>query len=256
MKKRFITGLFLRTAILGLLIFFFSCEPVHPEQETVVEIQSPPINQQQTAVWCWAASMENALATYGVYVSQSDIVMTTYGRVANLPLFNASQAVTGLLNNNFRVAPQGKVIHPFIVAGPPAPSVLVRELGQELSPVLVFYNNPQGGGHVVVCYGAKYTGTAAYPIITEVWIKDPWDAQEKVWGGAQLASLWQSTIFLRVAPLPQSPFFYNGVFYVVTPTYEIVNQTTGMVDGRVWYFNEFNEWHVFDTYGQDRGSIP
>lgn len=242
--------LFIYLLIVGLI----ACEPV--PSEVTVEIQSPAIEKQQTEVWCWAASIQNALSSYQVVISQEEVVMTTYGRVVNLPLFNAQEAVANLFQNNYRLAPQGKVVHPFFVNGPPIPSVLIRELGREKSPLLVFYQNPQGGGHVVVCYGARYTGTASNPTITTILVKDPWEAENKAWPGVQLASLWKSTIFLRVAPKPKSSFFYNGVPYLVTPTYEVVNQYSGFIDGRVWYFNELRQWHIFDNYGNDLGPIP
>jgi hypothetical protein len=253
MKREFSKFAILRAVSLSFAVFLLIICPVKPQ---VVWIQSPSIEQQQTPVWCWAASIQNALATYGVVTTQEAIVTATYGTVVNASIFDPRQAVINLLNNNYLVAPEGLVIHPFFVAGPPRPEVLIRELGRERSPLLVFYMNPQGGGHVVVCYGAKYTGSESYPMITEVWIKDPWDVQEKIWPGAQLASLWKGTVFLRVAPLPKSPFVYNGVIYAVTPTYEIVNQYNRMIEGRVWYFNEFHEWHILDNFGQDRGPIP
>lgn len=146
---------------------------------TEAKIDSPAIQMQQTPVWCWAASIQNALASYGVSVGQDKIVITTYGDTVNLPIFDPRQAVINLLNENYLVAPYGKVIHPYFVNGPPSPNVLVRELSREKSPILVLYKNPQGGGHVVVCYGVKYTGNEASPTITEVMVKDPWDATEK-----------------------------------------------------------------------------
>jgi hypothetical protein len=225
-------------------------------QATVVQIQSPPIQQQQTPVWCWAASIQNVLASYNVSVTQDAIVEATYGNVANLPLFVPQQAVLNLLNENYLVAPQNMVIHPFFVAGAPTPSVLIREIGREHSPILTMYTNGPNSGHVVVCYGAKYTGTADNPTVIEVWVKDPWDAQNKIWSGAQLASVWQSSIFLRVAPRPPSTFLYNGVPYSISSTFDCLNQYTGLIDGRVWFFNEDHRWHAINNFGADLGPIP
>lgn len=219
------------------------------------KIQSPAIQKQQTSVWCWAASIQNALSSYGVNTSQEQIVTATYGNVQILPIFDPREAVINLLKENYLLAPQGKVIHPYFVAGPPAPSVLVRELSREKSPILVFYSNPQGGGHVVVCYGVKYSGNESNPTIVEVMVKDPWDATEKTWTGSQLASVWQSTIFLRVAPYPPSIFVYNNVSYSISLTFEALNMWNGLIEGRVWYFNEDNKWHAINLFGMDLGPI-
>jgi hypothetical protein len=256
MNKRTLYVVSFQAIHLIFSLLFINLDQAQAQATQIVQIQSPPIEKQQTAVWCWASSIQNGLGSYGINIPQSQIVMTTYGRVINLPIFDPREAAINFFRQNHLVAPQGRVIHPYFVPGAPRPDVLIRELSRERAPLLVFYSNPNGGGHVVVCYGARYSGPPNFPTITEVWVKDPWDAQNKVWQGAQLASLWKSTIFLRVAPRPSPTFMYNGVNYVNTPTYDVINSMTGMVDGRIWYYNETHQWRIIDNFGNDRGAIP
>jgi len=254
MKKNYFKSIVWRAVNLSFLIFLINLFPADAQQTVIV--QTPPIQQQQTQVWCWAASIQNVLAAYGVTKTQQEIVAATYGTVIMYPLFNSKQAVFNLLNANYQVSPQGMVVHPFYIDGAPRADILIRELGRERSPLLVFYNNQQGGGHVVVCYGARYTGNESSPTITEIFVKDPWDATEKTWSGAQLASLWQSTIFLRVAPRPSILFSYGNESFGISPTFNIVSQYTNMIEGRVWFFNADRQWHIINNQGRDLGPVP
>jgi hypothetical protein len=236
-----------------IVIFIFCCTS-SIFAETVI-LDTPGIKKQKTPVWCWAASIQNVLSAYSVSVSQEQVVTATYGTVRNLPLFDPRLAVINLLKASAQVAPQGKVVHPFYVAGPPRPDVLIRELAREESPLMVFYRNPQGGGHVVVCYGVEYRLSRQGPIITKVFIKDPAEGKNKEWGGRQLAQLWSATIFLRVTHKPKRQFNYNGVSYKITSMFDIRNRSTRQVEGRVWFFNEDGHWHLFDLRGNDRGAV-
>lgn len=242
----------MRKTILVLLLLLSSA----PAFGAVVRLSTPAIQRQQTPVWCWAASIQNVLSSYNVQVTQQQVVQATYGGTANLPLFDPRQAALNLLQANSLVAPQQQVVHPFFVSGPPRPDVLVREIKRERSPLLVFYQNPSGGGHVVVCYGIEYTGTEMSPIITRVFIKDPFDASEKTWGGNQLAQLWNATIFLRVAPRPPAQVTYNNESYSLTPYFELFSPYRNRIEGRLWYFNESHAWHIFNPTGNDLGAIP
>ena len=222
------------------------------QQSRIVKINTPPIRQQQGAQWCWAASIQNVLSTYGVHVEQPVIVQATWGRVVDLPVFDPRQAVGNLLAANALVAPQGKVVHPFFQNGAPAASALVRELEVEKAPVIVFYRHSTGG-HVVVCYGIEYTGTPTHPLITKVFVRDPATGAEVIWRGAQLASVWSATIFCRVAPQPKASWEYQGIRYSHSPYFDVVGPQ-GIV-GRIWYHREDSKWHVWDNTG-DRGVIP
>jgi hypothetical protein len=217
----------------------------------IVKIDTRPILQQQGAHWCWAASIQNVLSTYGVDVEQQDIVRMTWGRVVDLPAFDPRQAVEGLLAVNAFVAP-GKVVHPFFQNDAPAASFLVREIEVEKAPVIVFYRNSTDA-HVVVCYGIEYTGTPTQPRITNVFVRDPATGAEVTWRGTELASVWSATIFCRVAPHPKASWEFQGVRYSSSPYFDVFGPQ-GVV-GRIWYHREDSKWHVWDNTG-DRGAIP
>jgi len=225
------------------------------EEGKVCLLQTPAVEAQRTANWCWAAVIQNVLAAYDVRVSQEQVVMATYGRVVDLPLFDARQAVMNLFSANSLVAPRGRVVHPFLVSGAPFAPVLVREIEREKSPVVAIYRQFGGSQHAVVCYGVQYTGTPEQPTVVRVFVKDPADGQEKTWTGAELAGAWTATIFLRVAPRPPERFVYLGQPYVVTPTYEVVSPLRGQIEGRVWYCNEQRHWHALRMDGTSVGTI-
>ena len=221
-----------------------------------VLVQSSPIEREQIPAWSWAASVENVLKTYGVKIAPEAIVNATYNGTVNLPPFDPEQAVSNLLKNGYMIAPPGMVVLPYFIPRPPKANYLVRELAREKAPILIFCKDSPGKNHVVVCYGADYTGDESDPEIVGVYIKDPQNIMNNHWGGSQLDYLWQGTIFLRVAPLPKSPFLYNGAPYVVNPTFEIARQSNCAVEGRVWFSNESQNWRIVDVFGQDRGPIP
>lgn len=224
------------------------------EQGTVVKLETPAIKGQKQSQWCWASSIQNVLASYGVQVKQETVVKATWGRVQNLPVFNPTQAVANLLKANAKVAPEGKVVHPFIVAGAPVPAHLVRELEREKSPVMFFYLHPRGG-HVVVCYGIEYMGSPSAPIINKIFVKDPWTGESVTWAGSALASNTSAAIYCRVAPKPKTTWTFNGVSYHLSPTYEVLDPRNIAV-ARVWFHREDQKWHIWDAAGKDWGAIP
>ena len=220
---------------------------------TTVKIPVAHIERQKGAQWCWAASIQSILATYGVHVEQETVVKATWGSIVDLPVFDPSQAVTNLLKANAKVAPEGRVVHPFYSVGVPIPAFVVHELSVEKAPFMIFYRQMQGG-HVVVCNGVEYQGSAENPIITKIFVQDPWTGQEQTWGGADLANRWAATIFCRVAPLPRMSWIHNGKRYSLSPTFDVLN-SQGFPVGRVWYHRKEKEWRVH-AGGVDRGPIP
>jgi hypothetical protein len=242
----------LKSSILAIA-FLFLC-PNFWGQEKTVSVTYPPIEHQKTKVWCWAAAIQNILAANRVSETQESVVMRTYGTVDTFGLADASQAVLNLWSNNQQLDSSGLALVPLFMIGPPKPEIIIRELTREKSPFLIFYTNPEGGGHVVVCYGVSYCGNDSAPILTRILVKDPRDATCKVWLVAQLDSLWENTIFVRVAPKPPKAFYYRGVPYSVSPTFAIVSDY-GVIGGRLWFSNELKQWRIIDNQGNDLGSI-
>ena len=221
-----------------------------------VELNIKDIEPQQGSHLCWAASMQCLLDYYGVHVTQEQILLATWGRVANFPIYDLRQAVLSFVKENARVAPQGKVIHPFFRRGAPPPALLIYELELEKSPVFIGYHNPQGhGSHCVICYGVEYDGSPENPLITQILILDPWDGKRKAWSGREMAPLMEGIIALRVADAPPADFILNGRHYRVTPTFDTLDDS-GIIEGRICYSNELGKWIIYRNDDLYLGPIP
>ena len=108
-----------------------------------------PFDAQQTDSWCWAASEQMVLATYGFQYSQAEIVTATYGAVVDSG-GTAQQIQAGLISLGGLPAQ--------VVSGP-LTFQQIQTLISQGTPVIVQYESPYlNEGHFVVIYGYTSDG--------------------------------------------------------------------------------------------------
>ena len=129
---------------------------------------------QEQDMWCWAASIQTILNSYGIPISQEQIVARVYGNPANLPGTDA--AISASLNGwGFDSQGRRVVVHSRVAPGPPPLEVIVRELTLS-HPILVTFNPGAAIGHAVVITSHGRIGRC----ITSLVCRDPWPSPENL----------------------------------------------------------------------------
>jgi len=111
---------------------------------------------QQQDMWCWAACVQMILGYYGIRLTQEQIVSRVFGQPFNEP---ASDEVISASLNGWGLTEQGKrfVVQSRVLAGPPAPPILFRELANR-RPILLTFNAGLAVGQAVVVTAASAIG--------------------------------------------------------------------------------------------------
>lgn len=142
---------------------------VGPPRDTVDRIAT----SQEQNMWCWAAAIQMVLNSYGVALSQDQIVSQIYGCAINEPGTDA--AITASLNGwAFDCLGKRILVQSRVVTGPPSLDVLMNEVALR-HPILVISN--QGGlavGHAVVITGASHIRRRVASLV----YRDPWPSPE------------------------------------------------------------------------------
>lgn len=142
---------------------------VGPPREAVDRIATA----QKQSMWCWAAAIETILHSYGVIVSQEQIVARIYGSVVNEP---ASDVAISASLNGWALDRFGRkvVVRSRVATGPPPVDVLMNEVAHQRS-ILVTLNSAEATvGHAVVITGARHFGRC----VTSLIFRDPWPSPE------------------------------------------------------------------------------
>jgi Papain-like cysteine protease AvrRpt2 len=128
---------------------------------------------QEESMWCWAASIQTILHSYGVPITQKQIVARVYGNPMNEPGTDA--AISASLNGwAFDFLGRKVIIQSRVAQGPPPLAVLVQEIARQ-HPILVTFNHsPSTTGHAVVITGASHVGLR----VTSLVYRDPWPSTE------------------------------------------------------------------------------
>lgn len=124
---------------------------------------------QEQNMWCWAASIQTVLLSYGVPISQEQIVARVYGSPVNEPGTDA--AISASLNGwAFDCLGRRVIIQSRVALGPPPLAVLMQEVARQ-HPILITFNPGASTiGHAVVITGASHIGRR----ITSLVYRDPW----------------------------------------------------------------------------------
>ena len=136
---------------------------------------------QDQNMWCWAAAIQMVLRSYGVIVSQEQIVTRIYGFDVNEPGTDA--AISASLNGwAFDCVGRKILVWSQVVAEPPSLDVLMKQVARQ-RPILVTLN-PGGStiGHAVVITGAMYVGCR----VTSLVYRDPWPLPENCANGGRV----------------------------------------------------------------------
>lgn len=128
---------------------------------------------QEQSMWCWAAGIQMILHSYGIIVSQEQIVARIYGSVVNEP--GTDEAISASLNGwAFDGLGRKIVIHSRVGTGPPSPDLLMREVTR-WHPILVSVSPDWSNmGHALVITGASHIGRRVASLV----YRDPWQSPE------------------------------------------------------------------------------
>lgn len=108
---------------------------------------------QEQEMWCWAASVQMLLKYYGIEQSQEQIVSRVYGHPFNEP--GTDEAISASLHGwGINADRRRFIVQSRVVAGPPAPHVLFRELSAH-RPILLTFSPGFAVGHAVVVTAAS-----------------------------------------------------------------------------------------------------
>ena len=138
---------------------------------------------QQQPMWCWAASIQIMLQTFGVDVSQQMIVHRTFGsdHWGNLPnkpggldVMTANLNYQGIdrKGRRFRVASM-------LMPGAPSSETLIRELSNG-RPILFSYKSRPNMNHAVVCTAVKIVQGSNPRQIESIVVRDPWPSEKHI----------------------------------------------------------------------------
>lgn len=130
---------------------------------------------QQASNWCWAACIQMILSAHEIQVSQSEIVATAFGQVADRPgdLVDI-QAVLNASWTDRRGAVKQVVATPKV--GPPPLAELVALLRSD-TPVIVGYNPDAADvGHAVIVTAVLTESTSQGDHLVRLVVRDPWPA--------------------------------------------------------------------------------
>jgi hypothetical protein len=150
--------------------------PVLPPQPEYIGLSTEMLNYivaaQEQDMWCWAASVQTILGSYGIPIGQEEIVARVYGSPINEP--GTDFAISASLNGwGFDWRGRRVLVYSRVASGPPPLAVLVRELLQA-HPVLVTFDPGSPIGHAVVITSVSLLGLA----ITSLVCRDPWPSME------------------------------------------------------------------------------
>jgi hypothetical protein len=108
---------------------------------------------QEQDMWCWAASVQMLLKYYGIEQSQEQIVARAYGHPFNEP--GTDEAISASLHGwGIKADRKRFIVQSRVIAGPPAPHVLFRELSSG-RPILLTFSPGFAVGHAVVVTAAR-----------------------------------------------------------------------------------------------------
>jgi hypothetical protein len=108
---------------------------------------------QEQDMWCWAASVQMLLKYYGIQQSQEQIVARAYGHPFNEP--GTDEAISASLHGwGIKADHKRFIVQSRVIAGPPTPHVLFRELSSG-RPILLTFSPGFAVGHAVVVTAAS-----------------------------------------------------------------------------------------------------
>jgi hypothetical protein len=147
-----------------------------PPQPAYVGMSTEVLNfvtaAQAQDMWCWAASIQTILNSYGIPIGQDQIVARIFGTTKNEPATDA--AISASLDGwGFDSIGRRVVVQSRVSPGSPTLDVLVEELAQK-HPILVAYGSGLTVGHAVVITGISHIGWC----ITSLVYRDPWPSDE------------------------------------------------------------------------------
>jgi hypothetical protein len=126
---------------------------------------------QQSTQSCWAACVQMVLKSWGVSVSQDDIIRRVKGDAVDAPGSDVEISVclfASAMNANSRWVN----IRHRMGDGPLPLSILIDELSKR-RPVLYVYDTGATVGHAVVVTGVEYIPSRLGPIVLRLVYRDP-----------------------------------------------------------------------------------
>jgi hypothetical protein len=165
---------------------------------------------QQMDEWCWAASVQMILQYYGIPVTQQEIVDRVFGESVDL---GANEQIISEALNGWAFTANGQrvIIRSAWAAGPPPPTVLVREMSLRHPMLFTFVKGPSTG-HAIVVTAVGYNNTPAGPYVQNLIFRDPSPTPENIAAAgrvelagpdlAQFLPLIRSNFIISVQPAP------------------------------------------------------
>ena len=145
-----------RTLLLAVVLFSTASAKFIgiPEEEF-----RPHYREQQTSMWCWAASAEMVLSYQGIALQQGAIVERIRGAQLNAGASPREmiQSTNGVFTTKEN---RSAVVSGQYVVGNPDHTVLFTQL-QHKRPVILTYQNGPTSGHAVVLTGIEVSLTGA-----------------------------------------------------------------------------------------------
>ena len=159
-------------------------------------------SEQQNSNWCWAACIQMILNYYSVNISQSQIVLRTFGtdNLGNVGNWGGSIENIHRNLNDWNIDNLGKrfVVKATFYNGAPQVEWLINELNSS-RPVFIAYNTGSGG-HAVLITACTYTKINEQYKVHSLTVRDPWPGRGKVlYNGYDLASKIDAHWFVRVS---------------------------------------------------------
>ena len=204
-----LTSLAALSVTIALAVAVHSHAQLQPHSVGIPSIDMDYIaSDQRNSQWCWAASIQMVLNYRGIAISQEQIVARTYGTdpFGRLPNWAGSfEAITANLNN-WNIDNRGRLysVEAVMVPGPPAPQMLIQELGYGM-PVIVGYQSGPNSGHAVVVTGVTFSTSRMGPIIHTIVVRDPWPSPANImnlgraeYGGADFTSRIMAHWYIRI----------------------------------------------------------
>jgi hypothetical protein len=134
------------------------------------------VHAQKRDQLCWAASIQTILKFYGIFVSQEDIVIRTFGIQPDgfIPNWGANyQQIHYHLNNwDYKIGNQEFQLRASFGEGAPNIRWLIQELIEQ-RPILIGYHVNPGVGHAVVITAVDFFVKNGDWIVTKIVVRDP-----------------------------------------------------------------------------------
>ena len=214
-----------------------------------IQVSNLVAHRQERSNWCWAASAQMVLSSYGLQISQERIVQQIHGNIGDRP--GTDEEITATLNGS-ALLPSGKaLVHATLGHGFPSSDLLIEELSHGRPMVIALDTRQIGHAVVVTAAGIVTSGSGSY--IRSLVVRDPWPSQEHIATGgrveyddvalesfaAKVSSYWT----VHVSIVPSSFQAYSGA----TPAPGVVEQNP-QGSGSVTHLRVQRQPYNFETH--------